>query len=115
MYYGTEELWFNEWEFGGPYYQNPQGYEKFNPAQYVSNWRTPLLVIHGEQDFRIPYDQGLGAFTAMQRRGVESELLVFPEENHWVLKPNDSVQWYHTVIAWLDKHLKESPRQPSTP
>jgi dipeptidyl aminopeptidase/acylaminoacyl peptidase len=114
MYYGTEELWFNEWEFGGPYYQNPQGYEKFNPAQYVTRWRTPLLVIHGEQDFRIPYDQGLGAFTAMQRRGIDSELLVFPNENHWVLRPNDSVLWYHTVIGWLDKHLKDSTHQPST-
>jgi dipeptidyl aminopeptidase/acylaminoacyl peptidase len=114
MYYSTEELWFNEWEFGGPYYEHPQGYEQFNPALYVSRWRTPLLVIHGEQDFRIPYDQGLAAFTVMQRRGIESELLEFPDENHWVLKPNDSVQWYGTVIGWLDKHLKEPPQQPST-
>jgi dipeptidyl aminopeptidase/acylaminoacyl peptidase len=114
MYYSTEELWFNEWEFGGPYYEHPQGYEQFNPALYVSKWRTPLLVIHGEQDFRIPYDQGLAAFTAVQRRGIESELLEFPDENHWVLKPNDSVLWYQTVIAWLDKHLKDSAQQQST-
>jgi dipeptidyl aminopeptidase/acylaminoacyl peptidase len=113
MYYSTEELWFSEWEFGGPYYDNPQGYEKVNPALFVSKWRTPMLVIHGEQDFRIPYEQGLGAFTALQRRGIESELLVLPNENHWVLKPNDSVLWYHTVLGWLDKHLKASP-QPGT-
>jgi dipeptidyl aminopeptidase/acylaminoacyl peptidase len=106
MYYSTEELWFNEWEFGGPYYQSPQGYEQFNPASFVSKWRTPMLVVHGEQDFRIPYSQGLGAFTALQRRGIESRLLVFPDENHWVLKPANSVLWYHTVLGWLDEHLK---------
>jgi dipeptidyl aminopeptidase/acylaminoacyl peptidase len=107
MYYATEELWFPEWEFGGPYYQNPQGYERFNPADFVANWRTPMLVIHGEQDFRIPYPQGLGTFTALQRRGIESKLLIFPDENHWVLKPANSVLWYHTVVGWLDAHLKE--------
>jgi dipeptidyl aminopeptidase/acylaminoacyl peptidase len=115
MYYATEELWFPEWEFGEPYYQNPQGYEQFNPVNFVSRWRTPILVIHGEQDFRVPYTQGLGTFTAAQRRGIESKLLIFPEENHWVLKPADSVLWYHTVLGWLDAHLKESPHQPSTP
>ena len=106
MYYSTEELWFPEWEFGGPYYENPQGYEQFNPVDFVSRWRTPMLVIHGEQDFRIPYPQGVAAFTALQRRGVESKLLVFPDENHWVLKPANSVLWYHTVLGWLDTHLK---------
>jgi dipeptidyl aminopeptidase/acylaminoacyl peptidase len=109
MYYATEELWFPEWEFGGPYYQNPQGYEQVNPADFVAQWRTPMLVIHGEKDFRIPYTQGLAAFTALQRRGIESRLLVFPDENHWVLKPANSVLWYHTVLEWLDAHLKESP------
>jgi dipeptidyl aminopeptidase/acylaminoacyl peptidase len=106
MYYATEELWFPEWEFGAPYYENPQGYERFNPADFVSRWRTPMLVIHGEQDFRIPHSQGIGAFTALQRRGIESKLLVFPDENHWVLKPANSLQWYHTVLGWLDAHLK---------
>jgi dipeptidyl aminopeptidase/acylaminoacyl peptidase len=112
MYYATEELWFPEWEFGGPQYENPQAYEAANPADSVANWRTPMLVIHGEQDFRIPYSQGLGAFTALQRRGIESRLLVFPDENHWVLKPANSVQWYHTVLGWLDSHLKDQARQP---
>jgi dipeptidyl aminopeptidase/acylaminoacyl peptidase len=115
MYYSTEELWFPEWEFGGPYYENPQAYEKFNPVNFVTRWRTPMLVIHGEQDFRIPYSQGLGAFTALQRRGIDSRLLIFPDENHWVLKPANSVLWYHTVLGWLDTHLRDSPHQPSTP
>jgi len=107
MYYSTEELWFEEWENGGPQYENPQAYEKFNPVNFVSKWRTPMLVIHGEQDFRIPYPQGIAAFTALQRRGIESRLLIFPDENHWVLKPANSVQWYHEVLGWLDTHLKK--------
>jgi dipeptidyl aminopeptidase/acylaminoacyl peptidase len=106
MYYSTEELWFPEWEFGGPYYQNPQSYESANPVNFVDKWRTPMLVVHGEQDFRIPYSQGLATFTALQRRGIESKLLVFPSENHWVLQPADSIQWYQTVLGWLDAHLK---------
>ncbi len=109
MYYATEELWFPEWEMGGAYYDAPQLYEKFNPVNFVTRWRTPMLVIHGEQDFRIPYSQGLGAFTALQRRGIESRLLVFPNENHWVLKPANSIQWHHAVFDWLDAHLKDSP------
>ena len=115
LYYDTEELWFPEWELGGPQYENPQGYEAVNPVDFVTRWRTPMLVIHGEQDFRIPYPQGIGAFTALQRRGIESKLLIFPDENHWVLKPANSVLWYHTVLGWLDTHLKDSPHQPSTP
>jgi len=107
MYYSTEQLWFNEWENGGPYYENPQGHEKFNPVDRVAKWHTPMLVIHGEQDFRIPYDQGIAAFTALQRRGIESRLIVFPNENHWVLQPADSVQWYQNVLGWLDQHLKK--------
>jgi dipeptidyl aminopeptidase/acylaminoacyl peptidase len=106
MYYSTEELWFPEWEFGGSYYQDPQGYERVNPVELVSKWRTPMLVIHGEQDFRVPYTQGIATFTALQRRGIESKLLIFPEENHWVLKSADSVLWYHTVLEWLDTHLR---------
>ena len=115
MYYATEELWFPEWEMRGTYYDAPQLYEKFNPVNFVTRWRTPMLVIHGEQDFRIPVSQGLGVFTALQRRGIESRLLEFPNENHWVLKPADSVQWYHAVLEWLDAHLKDSPHQPGTP
>ena len=107
MYYSTEELWFAEWENGGTYYEHPELFEKFNPAAFVSKWQTPMLVVHSEQDFRIPYSQGIGAFTALQRRGIESQLLVYPDENHWVLKPANSVLWYHTVLGWLDEHLKK--------
>jgi dipeptidyl aminopeptidase/acylaminoacyl peptidase len=106
MYYTTEELWFTEWENGGPYYLAAQIHERFNPANYVKEWRTPMLVIHGEQDFRVPYTQGLATFTALQRRGVESKLLYFPDENHWVLKPNNSIKWYGTVLDWLDAHTR---------
>jgi dipeptidyl aminopeptidase/acylaminoacyl peptidase len=106
MYYSTEELWFPEWENGAPYFEDSRAYERFNPASLVTKWQAPMLVIHGEQDFRIPYDQGLATFTALQRLGIESKLLVFPNENHWVLKPANSVQWYGTVLDWLDGHLK---------
>ena len=107
MAYSTEELWFNEWEHGGkPYYAAPEAYEKWNPVNHVARWQTPMLVVLGEKDFRIPYSQGLGAFTALQRKGVEAELLVFPDENHWVLKPRNSLQWHRTVFDWLARFLK---------
>ncbi len=103
MYYSTEELWFPEWENGGTEYSNPAGYAKFNPVDHVAQWKTPMLVIHGELDYRVPLAQGLGVFTALQRRGVPSEFLYFPDENHWVLKPADSIQWYDTTLAWLNR------------
>jgi dipeptidyl aminopeptidase/acylaminoacyl peptidase len=105
MYYSTEELWFPEHEFSGTEYKNPAAYAKFNPIDHVSKWKTPMLVIHGQQDFRVPYAQGLAVFTALQRQGVPSELLFFPNENHWVLKPADSVQWYETVLSWLGRWI----------
>ena len=106
MGYSTEELWFDEWEMGGTPYEQPANYEEHNPVNLVKNWKTPMLVIHGAKDFRIPLEQGIAAFTALQRRGVPSQLLVFPDENHWVLKPQNSVQWHETVEAWLAKYLK---------
>ena len=106
MYYTTEELWFEEWDHGGPAYENPQNYEKFNPSLAVDRWRTPMLIIHGQLDYRVPYAQGIGAFTALQRRGIESRLLIFPDENHWILKPANSLQWHREVLGWLDEHLK---------
>ncbi len=105
MYYSTEELWFPEHEFSGPEYQSPAAYAKFNPVDFVARWKTPTLVIHGAQDFRVPDSQGLAVFTALQRRGVPSELLYFPNENHWVLKPADSIEWYDTVLQWLNRWL----------
>ena len=103
MAYETEELWFDEWEHGGPYYEKLDEFEKWNPVHHVTKWKTPMLVVTGEKDFRIPYTQGLAAFTALQRRGVPSKLLVFPDENHWVLKPRNSLQWYDEALGWLDK------------
>ncbi|MFZ9708719.1 MAG: prolyl oligopeptidase family serine peptidase [Steroidobacteraceae bacterium] len=108
MYYTTEELWFTEWENGGPYYVTPQIHEKFNPAAYVTNWKAPMLVLHGQLDFRVPYAQGIGAFTALQRQGIPSRLVVFPDENHWILKPANSLQWHAEVLGWLDKHLRKA-------
>ncbi|MDF3980970.1 S9 family peptidase [Luteibacter sp. PPL554] len=101
MYYDTDELWFEEKENGGTPFDHPDNYERFNPIDHVKDWRVPMLVIHGGHDFRIPDTQGLGAFTALQRRGIPSKLLHFPDENHWVLKPQNSVQWHETVNAWL--------------
>jgi len=105
MAFSTEELWFDEWDQGGPWWARADA-ERWNPVNFVTNWKTPMLVIHGEKDFRIPLAQSLSAFTALQRQGVESELLVFPDENHWVLKAQNSVQWHRTVFAWLARWLK---------
>ncbi len=106
MAYETEELWFDEWEHGGhPYYEAPAEFEKWNPVNYVQNWKTPQLVITSENDFRIPYTQGIAAFTALQRRNIPSRLLIFPDENHWVLKPKNSIQWYDEVFSWMRRWL----------
>jgi dipeptidyl aminopeptidase/acylaminoacyl peptidase len=103
MYYATEELWFEEWENKGTPFANPQNYEKFNPVNYVDKWRVPMLVVHSAHDFRIPIEQGIGAFTALQRRGIPSEFLTFPDESHFVQKPRNSEQWHATVNAWLKR------------
>jgi dipeptidyl aminopeptidase/acylaminoacyl peptidase len=107
MAYSTEEQWFTDWENGGAYFRVPENHERFNPVHHVNKWKTPMLVVQGDLDFRIPTAQGLSTFTALQRRGIESKLLVFPDENHWVLKPANSVLWHHTVLGWLDQHLKQ--------
>jgi dipeptidyl aminopeptidase/acylaminoacyl peptidase len=106
MAYSTEEQWFTDWENGGAYFAVPQNHERFNPVHHVNKWKTPMLVIQGDLDFRIPTAQALSTFTALQRKGIESKLLVFPDENHWVLKPANSVQWHRTVIDWLDRYIK---------
>lgn len=105
-YYDTEELWFPEWDHVGTPWDNPEGYEKHNPVNFVKNWKTPMLVIHGAHDFRVVDTQGIATFNALQRLGIESKLLYFPDENHWVLKPHNSILWHETVIAWLDRWLK---------
>jgi dipeptidyl aminopeptidase/acylaminoacyl peptidase len=103
MAYVTEELWFDEWEMRGTPFDAPENYEKHNPVNHVKNWKTPMLVIHGEKDYRVPPEQGIATFTALQRRGIPSQLLIFPDENHWVLKPQNSVQWHDTVQAWMKR------------
>ncbi|MGY0632621.1 prolyl oligopeptidase family serine peptidase [Luteimonas sp. A478] len=100
----TEELWFTEWEHGGTVYDKPEAYEQHNPARHIDQWKVPMLVVAGQKDYRVPVDQSLSTFTALQRQGIESQLLYFPDENHWVLKPHNSVLWHETVKAWLDRH-----------
>ncbi|CAN5458980.1 hypothetical protein BH11BAC1_BH11BAC1_08540 [soil metagenome] len=106
MFCGTEELWFNNYEFGGPYWKGSPDYEKFSPHKYVKNWDTPILIITNEKDYRVPYEQGLEAFTAARMMNIPARLLTFPDENHWVLKPQNSVLWQRTFYDWLDKYLK---------
>jgi len=106
MFGATEELWFPIWEFKGTPWTNPTMYERWSPSNYVKNFKTPILIIHGELDYRVPIGEGLQLYTAAQRMGVPSKLLIFPDEGHWVLKPQNSQLWYHTVLDWLDKYLK---------
>ena len=103
MAYSTEELWFAEWENGGMAWEQAEAIERFNPVNHVDKWRVPMLVVHGALDYRIPDEQGIAVFTAAQRRGIESRLLHFPDENHWVLKPQNSVLWHDTVNDWLKR------------
>jgi dipeptidyl aminopeptidase/acylaminoacyl peptidase len=105
MYGATEELWFTEWEFKGNPWDHPELYTRWSPHLFVRNFRTPTLVIHGELDYRVPIGEGLQLFTALQRRGVPSKLLYFPDEGHWILKPQNSRLWHETVFAWFDQWL----------
>lgn len=108
MYGETEELWFDEWEFKGvPWDKDSLALrEKWSPSSFVQNIKTPMLLVEGGRDFRVPEGQAFQLFSALQRRGIESELLYFPNEGHWVQKPQDSQLWYKTVLGWLDNHVK---------
>lgn len=108
MYGATEELFFPNWEFGGPYWidDNEDQFKDFSPHNYVDKWDTPMLVITGVKDFRVPYTQSLEAFTALQAQGIESKLMVFPEENHWVLSLQNALVWQNEFFDWLDKYCK---------
>lgn len=109
MYMMTEELWFPKWDNGGePWDTNPVAKRHYDnsPHKIVKNWNTPILVTHGEMDYRVPVEQGMAAFNAAQMMGVESKLLLFPEENHWILKPQNSIHWNREFFAWLDKYCK---------
>lgn len=105
MYGATEELWFPEWEFKGTPWTNPAMYSRWSPHNFVDNFNTPILIIHSDLDYRVPFGEGLQLFTAVQRKGIDSKFLSFPDEGHWVLKPQNSDFWYHTVLDWLDKYL----------
>ena len=108
MYATTEELWFPEWEFKGTPWTNPAQYSRWSPHKFVNNFNTPILIIHGELDYRVPVGEGMQLFTAVQRKGIDSKMLIFPDEGHWVLKPQNSRLWFHTVLDWLDKYLQPS-------
>jgi len=108
MYGATEELWFMDWEFGGPPWGSPELYTRWSPSEYagaLAKFKTPTLVIGGELDFRVPYTQDLQFFTALQRQGVPSKLIIFPDEGHWILKPQNSELWYKNFLEWLSKYL----------
>ena len=107
MYGATEELWFPEWEFKGTPWSNPALYARWSPHKFAQAFNTPILIIHSELDFRVPLGEGMQLFTAVQRKGIDSKFLSFPDEGHWVLKPQNSQLWYHTVLDWLDKYLQQ--------
>jgi dipeptidyl aminopeptidase/acylaminoacyl peptidase len=107
MHGSTEELWFPEWEFRGTPWSNREMYEKWSPSSYVKNFKTPCLVVHGENDFRVPVSQGFQFFTALQRMRVPSKMLYFPDEDHFVQKPQNAELWWKTVQEWLEKYLKQ--------
>ncbi|MFT3806000.1 prolyl oligopeptidase family serine peptidase [Arenimonas sp.] len=107
MGYSTEEMWFTEWENGGTVFDKPESYERFNPVLHADKFKVPMLVVHGQLDYRIPVEQGIALFGALQRKGVESQFLYFPNENHWVLNPQNSVLWHDTVNAWIKRWTAE--------
>ncbi|PIS43786.1 MAG: S9 family peptidase [Ignavibacteria bacterium CG08_land_8_20_14_0_20_37_9] len=102
----TEELWFNEWEFKGAPFQNRKLYEKFSPSRFIQNCKTPMLIIHSANDFRLSEEQAFQLFTALQRLDVESKFLYFPDESHWVTKPQNAKLWWDTVLDWFESHKK---------
>lgn len=106
FYNVTEELWFPEHDFGGPYWEQEEEYTKFDPSRFVDNWKTPMLVIQGELDYRVPYGQSLGAFTTLQRKGIDSRLVMFPDEDHHIRKPDNLKEWYREVFVWMEKYIK---------
>jgi dipeptidyl aminopeptidase/acylaminoacyl peptidase len=102
----TEELWFVNWEFKGMPWENPVNYQRWSPNKFVKNFSTPTLVSCGELDFRVPNDQSFQLYTALQLKGIPSKLIVFPDEGHWILKPQNSEFWYQNVLDWFQKYLK---------
>ena len=110
MYGATEEIWFPEWEFGGAYWDataSAEQYRKWSPHLFASHMNTPTLVVHGEMDYRVPYTEGLSLFTALQRRGVPSRLVVFPDEGHWIGKPQNQRLWWREVNGWITRYTRD--------
>jgi dipeptidyl aminopeptidase/acylaminoacyl peptidase len=110
----TEELWFVKWEFQGFPWENPELYDKWSPSMYVKNFKTPTLVTQGEIDYRVPIGQGQQLFTALQQMKIPSKLVLFPDEGHWILKPQNSQFWYATVLDWLN-HYTQTPSAKAKP
>ena len=111
MYMMTEEMWFPQWENGGAPWdlEKPAARRHYvnSPHKLIRNWKTPIMVTHGEMDYRVPVEQGMAAFNAAQMMGVPSRMLLFPEENHWILRPQNAVHWQRDFFAWFDQWLKE--------
>ncbi len=105
MYSTTDELWFDEWEHGGPPWGQRKSYEKHSPHRFAQNFKTPMLIIHNDLDFRVPVSEGYQLFTTLQRLGVPTKMINFPDEGHWVLKPANSAYWHREVFAWLSKYV----------
>lgn len=101
-YYNTDEIWSTEFDFLGPAFEKPELYERWNPALFVSKWKTPTLVIHSELDYRCPINEGIETFTALQRRGITSRFLYFKDEGHWVIKRANTIRWMNEILEWLD-------------
>ncbi len=116
QYLETEEMWFANWDLGGPFWDksNPVAQRSFanSPHKFVDKWTAPILITHGEYDFRILASQGMMAFNAALLRGVPAEMLIFPDENHWILKPQNAILWQRVFFRWLDRWLKPQPEQP---
>ncbi len=110
MYATTDELWFDEWEHGGPPWGNRESYEKFSPHLFAENFKTPMLIIHNDQDFRVPVAEGYQLFTTLQRLGIPSKMINFPDEGHWVLKPANSAFWHREVFDWLKEYVPPGGR-----
>ena len=111
MYATTEEVFFVDWDLKGAFweYDNPEAMKSYkaSPHLFVNNWDTPIMVIHGEKDFRIPYTQGMAAFNTAKMKGLEAQFLYYPEECHWVNRPQNSILWHREFKKWLDKWLKD--------
>ena len=110
MYGATEELWFPEWELNGLFWENPELYEKWSPHNYIANFKTPTLILHGQRDYRVPVTQSMEFFTALRRQGVPTRFVYFPDENHWILRIGNKMLWYREFMDWINKYVGGGPK-----